>query len=80
MDEDRTTSEVRHGVLIGRAELIEHLKAIGNRIILDAEQIAPDTRLCQSIGINAYISCDEQTTIEYTITMIADPRFRKGED
>lgn len=62
-----------------RDDLIEHIKAVGQRIIDDAERIATDPTKTSYIDIEAEISPSQEVTkVKYHITQNADPRFDKA--
>ena len=61
--------------ILSTQELVEHVKAIGQAIIDDAEKLAFDADDLSSIGINAVIAPWEScTTVTYRLSRIADPR------
>lgn len=56
-------------------QLVDHVKAIGQAIIDDAEKIAFDADDLSLIGISAIIAPHESvTTVKYQLNRIADPR------
>lgn len=60
-------------------QLINHLKAIGQAIIDDAEKIAFDASDLASVGIDAYIApCTRFTTVEYRLRRIAQRKEDHG--
>ena len=75
-DVARATSDVKRNAALSRDDLIAHLKAVGKRIIDDAEQIGIDPKHTCSIEIKAMIEpLDSVTHVEYYIDRIADPRL-----
>ncbi len=60
-----------------RQELIEQVKAIGRRIIGDAENIAPDTKFTAAITITAEMAPGKNTTVTYNIIRYADWRIEQ---
>lgn len=57
------------------AEIAEHLKAIGQAIITDAEKLKIETDNLLSIHIDAEINpWEAETSISYQISRSADPR------
>ena len=74
-DVARATSDVKRNAALSRDDLIAHLKAVGQRIIDDAEQLIIDPKHTCSIEIKATIEpLDSVTHVEYYINRIADPR------
>ena len=75
---DKIAKEIERPVGMDTADLVQHLKAIGNAIIDDAEHIAIDTnRLCM-VRVEAEIApCQRTTMVTYTLERTADPRFQK---
>lgn len=55
-------------------QLSDHVKAVGQAIIDDADKIAFDANDLHSIGIHAYIGPNTVTTVTYRLERIADPR------
>ena len=75
-DVARATSNVKRNAALSRDDLISHLKAIGQRIIDDAELLNIDPKRTCSIEIKATIEpLDSVTHVEYWIDRIADPRL-----
>lgn len=75
MDEKKT--EVSRNRTLTTEQLIEHIKAVGQAIVDDAERISIDTKNIMSISIKAEIAPLEQVTaIEYTYNRMADPRVK----
>ena len=71
----RATSDVKRNAALSRDDFIAHLKAVGQRIIDDAEQLNIDPEHTCSIEIKATIEpLDSVTHVEYYIDRIADPR------
>lgn len=60
-----------------REDVIAHLKSVGQKIIDDAELIAPRPRYTTRISITANIEACEITTVEYDIECYADPRIKE---
>ena len=61
--------------------LVEHIKAVGQAIIDDADKIAFDAHDLISIGISAEIEPYTQvTTVGYRLRRRADPRIGKDND
>lgn len=61
--------------------LVEHIKAVGQAIIDDADKIAFDACDLTSIAIRATIEpCESFTTVTYRLERIADPRVGKDRD
>lgn len=59
-------------------QLVEHIRAVGQAIIDDADKIAFDTIDLASIVIRAYINPGEEvTTVTYRMERYADPRFSR---
>ena len=74
-DVTRETSNVKRNAMLSRDDLIAHLKAVGQRIIDDAEQLTIEPKRTCSIEIRATIEpLDSVTHVEYCIDRIADPR------
>ena len=72
----RETSDVKRNAALSRDDLIAHLKAVGQRIIDDAEQLNIDPKHTCSIEIKATIEpLDSVTHVEYYINRVADPRL-----
>ena len=66
----------RNYYLISPEEVSAHLKAVGDAIIKDAEQIRLEPSNITSIKISAEIApCTELTYITYEIDRRADPRI-----
>lgn len=75
-DAKRATSDVKRNAMLGRDDLIAHLKAVGQRIIDDAGQLNIDPKHTCSIEIRATIEpLDSVTHVEYYIDCVADPRL-----
>lgn len=61
--------------------LVEHVKAVGQAIIDDADKIAFDACDLSSIVIRAIIEpCEGVTTVTYRLERLADPRIGKDND
>ena len=61
-------------------DFYNHLKKIGERIILDARDIAKAAYEAREINITASISpADQVTTVEYSFSKYSDPRITKKE-
>lgn len=60
-----------------RQELIEHVKAIGRRIIGDAENVVPDPKFTAAITITAEITPEKISTVTYNIMRYADRRIEQ---
>ena len=61
--------------------LVEHIKAVGQAIIDDADKIAFDAHDLISINISAEIeACTQVTTVNYQLERLADPRIGKDND
>lgn len=61
--------------------LVEHIKAVGQAIIDDADKIAFDAHDLISIGISAEIeACAQFTKVNYQLERLADPRIGKDND
>lgn len=59
-------------------QLVEHVKAVGQAIIDDADKIAFDATDLSSIVIRAYINPNEEvTTVTYRMERYADPRISR---
>ena len=59
----------------------EHLRAVGQAIIDDAESIAMKTQLVRSVNIRVEIAPGQQLTyIDYEIERLADPRRRENKE
>lgn len=58
-------------------QLREHIKAIGEAIVKDAERIIPTVDRTFHIRITAEIKPESVTTIEYKIERYADPRITR---
>ena len=57
-------------------QLVEHIKAVGQAIIDDADKIAFDAHDLASIVIRAVIAPSEEvTTVTYRLERLADPRI-----
>lgn len=64
--------------MITRDDLIAHIKEVGQRIIDDAEGIAPDPNGTSFMEIRATIAPESEVTqIEYKIVRYADPRIKR---
>ena len=75
-DVKRAISDVKRNAMLSRDDLIAHLKAVGQRIIDDAEQLNIDPKHTCSIEIRATIEpLDSVTHVEYYIDRVADPRL-----
>ena len=75
-DVKRAISDVKCNAMLSRDDLIAHLKAVGKRIIDDAEQLNIDPKHTCSIEIRATIEpLDSVTHVEYYIDRVADPRL-----
>lgn len=62
-------------------QLVEHIKAVGQAIIDDADKIAFDAHDLFSICISAEIAaCSQVTTVKYQLERLADPRIGKDND
>lgn len=62
-------------------QLVEHIKAVGQAIIDDADKIAFDAHDLFSIEIFADIAAGERvTTVNYCLERLADPRIGKDND
>lgn len=62
-----------------KQDLIDHIKCIGQTIVDDAEEIAPDPSVSNRVIISAIISPgDKVTTIHYAVRKTADPRLKAG--
>lgn len=62
-------------------QLVEHIKAVGQAIIDDADKIAFDANDLFSICISAEIEpCSQVTTVNYHLERLADPRIGKDND
>lgn len=74
---DEKKTEVCRSQTLTTEQLVEHIKAVGQAIVDDAERISIDAKNIRSISIKAEIAPLEQvTTIEYTYNRIADPRVK----
>lgn len=63
--------------IITRDDLIAHIKAIGQKIIDDAEEIAPNPNGTSFMEIRAIIAPTTAVTqVEYKIKRYADPRIK----
>lgn len=75
-DVKREISDVKRNAMLSRDDLIAHLKAVGQRIIDDAEQLNIDPKHTCSIEIRATIEpLNSVTHVEYYIDRVADPRL-----
>ena len=62
-------------------QLVEHIKAVGQAIIDDADKIAFDANDLAAIVIYAEIAAGKQvTTVDYCLQRLADPRIGKDND
>lgn len=69
-------TKIQREKVLTTPQLIEHVKAVGQAIIDDADKIAFDTTDLSSIVIRAYINPGEEaTTVTYRMVRYADPRF-----
>ena len=73
----RITSSIQRDYFLSSPEAVSaHLKAVGDAIIKDAEQIRLEPSNITSIKISAEIApCTELTYITYEIDRRADPRI-----
>ena len=70
------TSDVKRNTMLSRDDLIAHLRAVGQRIIDDAERLNIDPKRTCSIEIQATIEpLNSVTHVEYYIDRVADPRL-----
>lgn len=60
-----------------RDDIIAHLKSVGQKIIDDAELIAPRPRNTTRIYISATIEACEITKVEYDIECYVDPQIKE---
>ena len=60
--------------------LTDYIKAVGKRIVEDADLFLLDANRTVSVDISAHIDSDSVTTVEYTVRRIADPRYQVKED
>lgn len=75
-DTVRSESHVKRKPTLTREDLIAHLKAVGQRIMDDAEGLNIDPRHTFSVEIKAKIApMDAVTHVEYYIDRTADPRL-----
>lgn len=73
--------EIERKSSLSRADLIAHLKCIGQTIIDDAEVIGAKPQRTCYITISAVINpVEEVTTIDYRIERYADPRIEKKDE
>ena len=76
---DWENNTVARPISLTRDDLIAHIKNVGQAIINDAEQIALDPQNIQGVSIIASIEpLSSITTVDYSITRIADPRREYG--
>lgn len=76
---DWENNTVARPISLTRDDLIAHIKNVGQAIINDAEQIALDPQNIQGVSIIASIEpLSSITTVDYSITRIADPRRAYG--
>lgn len=61
-------------------QLVEHVKAVGQAIIDDADKIAFDAHDLFSICISAEIAASQVTTVNYQLERLAAPRVGKDND
>ena len=74
---DKKKTEVSRNRTLTTEQLIEHIKAVGQAIVDDAEEISIDAKNITSISIKEEIAPLEQVTaIEYTYNRTADPRVK----
>lgn len=74
---DKKKTEISRNRTLTTEQLVEHIKAVGNAIVDDAERISIDAKNIMSLSIKAEIAPLEQvTTIEYTYNRKADPRLK----
>lgn len=60
-----------------REDIIAHMKAIGQRILDDAETFAPEPTYTTEMVITAEINpFEELSTVKYEMRRIADPRIK----
>lgn len=73
---DKIVKEIERPVSMDTNALVDHLKAIGNAIVDDAEHLAVDTNRLRMVRVEAEIAPGEQiTTVVYTLERTADPRL-----
>lgn len=74
------TTEVERAKALTTEQLAEHLKAVGQAIINDAEKVKLTPGNIQSIHIDVEIApLEEITSVHYSINRLADPRNPKKE-
>lgn len=66
--------------MLSRETVSDRIKAVGKRIVDDADLFHLDLNHTVSVDISALIDSDSVTVVEYTVRRIADPRFEQDRE